>query len=96
MNPCPKDTIERMVKDGVKGTSSGDGLQQLLANQEGEGFTGVTKYYRAARAYNSGSVVDGTNLAVAASSTPCYASDVANWLTGWNGKNGECNGNALR
>ena len=42
-------------------------------------------YYRAARIYNSGQLPNPGVLEEAASSTRCYASDVANRLVGWNG-----------
>lgn len=71
-----------MIKDGTQGTSSGDGLQQLLAQQKAAGFDGVQAYYRTARAYNGGSVAASGNLSDGCC-TKSYASDVANRLTGW-------------
>jgi hypothetical protein len=82
-NPCPQDEVTQMISDGTAGTSSGDGLEQLLAQtQSALGDTGSRSFYAAARLYNSGSV-DYSNLDNGFSSTPCYASDVANRLTGW-------------
>ncbi|KAK3702426.1 hypothetical protein LTR37_014892 [Vermiconidia calcicola] len=47
-NICPKAKIDMMVKDGMAGTTYGDGLQQLYAQTTS---TGVAKYYQAARMY---------------------------------------------
>lgn len=78
-NPCPSSTITQMIRDGVAGTSSGDGLKQCLTES---GTTDVSMYYKAARIYNSGSIAAGGNLG-SGIATHCYASDVANRLTGW-------------
>ena len=77
--PCPSSTITQMIRDGAAGTSSGDGLKQCLAES---GATDVSMYYKAARIYNSGSIAAGGNLG-AGIATHCYASDIANRLTGW-------------
>lgn len=82
-NPCPQDEITQMITDGTAGTSSGDGLQQLISQAESVlGVTNAQAFYAAARLYNSGSA-DYSNLDDGLGSTPCYASDVANRLTGW-------------
>lgn len=82
-NPCPSNQVTQMISDGVAGTSSGDGVQQTLSQARGAtGDNGSRSYYAAARLYNSGSV-DYSNLNNGLGSTPCYASDVANRLTGW-------------
>lgn len=82
-NPCPQSEITQMIRDGTAGTSSGPGLEQLLAQARSAlSDSGSRSFYAAARLYNSGSV-DYTNLDNGFSSTPCYASDVANRLTGW-------------
>jgi hypothetical protein len=91
-NPCPASTITGMISDGVGGTPSGDGLAAIM-DQLSAGT--VTKkraysndttqaqlYYRAARTYNSGSIDASGDLGIGPG-TPCYASDVANRLTGW-------------
>jgi hypothetical protein len=78
-NPCPASEITQMIQDGTAGTSSGDGLAQCIT---ASGATDVSMYYKAARIYNSGSVAAGGNLG-AGIATHCYASDVANRLTGW-------------
>lgn len=76
------DQIEQMIKDGTMGThdvpGGGDGLQQTLQQA---GCDDVSKYYKAARIYNSGSI-SGEDLGAGAA-THCYASDIANRLTGW-------------
>ena len=82
-NPCPASEITQMINDGVSGTSSGDGLKQTFATASAAtGDSASRGYYAAARLYNSGSA-DYTNLDNGLGSTPCYASDVANRLTGW-------------
>ncbi|KAI1333123.1 putative muramidase [Xylariaceae sp. FL0255] len=83
VDPCPDSEITQMIEDGTAGTSSGNGLQQTLATGTSDvGSTNAQAYYIAARLYNSGSV-DTSNLDDGLGSTPCYASDVANRLTGW-------------
>ncbi|TQV91568.1 muramidase [Cordyceps javanica] len=82
-NPCPASQITQMIRDGASGTSSGDGLKQTLAKaQRDTGDNGSRKFYAGARIYNSGSA-DYSNLNNGLGSTPCYATDVANRLTGW-------------
>ncbi|KAL6712790.1 hypothetical protein ACLMJK_009631 [Lecanora helva] len=78
-NPCPAEIIEQMVQDGTGGTDWGDGLAQCINIA---GTDDVSAFYRAARIYNSGSIDVSGNLE-AGIATHCYASDVANRLTGW-------------
>ncbi|OKL58451.1 hypothetical protein UA08_06151 [Talaromyces atroroseus] len=78
-DPCPDSEIEGMISEGTAGTESGDGLANCINEA---GVSTVEAYYRAARIYNSGSVASSGDLGVGAG-TPCYASDVANRLTGW-------------
>jgi hypothetical protein len=90
-NPCPGSTIKQMILEGTGGTLSlpsggGDGLKQTLEQARADG---ARKYYRAARIYNSGSVHGSGNLE-AGIATHCYASDVANRLTGWTRAPTEC------
>ena len=59
-----------------------DGLKQALASASASAV--AQKTYQAARIYNSGSLGAGTNLAAGAA-TPCYASDIANRLSGFVG-----------
>lgn len=89
--PCPQEEISGMIQDGVGGTDTGNGLAAYLnevvdrakkvdiANMDGEV---AQVYYQAARLYNSGSI-DYSDLEQGFSSNPCYASDIANRLTGW-------------
>ncbi|KAM0258020.1 hypothetical protein ACHAQJ_004063 [Trichoderma viride] len=77
--PCPTATIYEMISEGTAGTSSGAGLAHCI-NQSGMGD--VSDYYRAVRIYNSGYVSNTGNLQ-SSIATHCYASDVANRLTGW-------------
>ncbi|OAQ69243.1 glycoside hydrolase [Pochonia chlamydosporia 170] len=83
-SPCASSDITRMISDGAAGTSSGDGLKQLLAKASGNtaGADDVRTFYAAARLYNSGSA-DYAQLGNGLGSTSCYASDIANRLTGW-------------
>ncbi|KAJ5238582.1 hypothetical protein N7468_003201 [Penicillium chermesinum] len=90
--PCPDSEILQMIKDGVEGTSAGPGLKQLVA-QEG-GSNQASSYYKAARAYNSGSVAPDGNLGQGGA-TPCYSSDIANRLLGWATGASTCNSNIV-
>ncbi|GAB1736034.1 hypothetical protein NU219Hw_g6088t1 [Hortaea werneckii] len=85
--PCPYSEIHQMIEDGTAGTSSGDGLQQILAAQTN---SDVSRFYRAARVYNGGSVDPSGDLGRGCC-TLCYASDVANRLTGWVDATHTCN-----
>ncbi|KAJ5113466.1 hypothetical protein N7456_002000 [Penicillium angulare] len=86
-NPCPYSEIKQMIVDGVEGTTDGDGLKQLIA-QEG-GSDDATSYYKAARCYNSGSIASDGNLGQGIA-THCYVSDVANRLLGWTSGTSSC------
>jgi hypothetical protein len=77
MTPCPASQITQMITDGTSGTATGDGLKQILAKQSG---TDAQAYYRSSRVYNSGSIAGPLEGGIA---THCYASDIANRLTGW-------------
>lgn len=81
-SPCPSSQIFGMVFEGVGGTSTGDGLAGIL-NQLASSSNDAQAYYRAARQYNTGSIGQDGNLDEGGSSTNCYASDIANRLTGW-------------
>jgi hypothetical protein len=90
VNPCPHNQVAQMIRDGVAGTSYGDGLQQTLTRAQA--FTGNNSgraYYAAARLYNSGSA-NYNDLNDGLGSTACYASDVANRLTGWSLSASQC------
>ncbi|KAF7559299.1 hypothetical protein G7046_g4853 [Stylonectria norvegica] len=91
ISPCPQPSILAMIRDGTAGTPDGDGLQQTLAATSAViGNTESRAVYAAARMYNSGSV-DYTNLNNAFTSRGCYATDVANRLTGWTLATSSCN-----
>ncbi|KAF1825955.1 uncharacterized protein K489DRAFT_312369, partial [Dissoconium aciculare CBS 342.82] len=77
--PCPAEDIRQMIEDGVMGTASGDGLVQIMQKQ---GKDDHSRWYRAARMYNGGSI-DPTGDLDAGCCTLSYASDIANRLTGW-------------
>jgi hypothetical protein len=79
LTPCPSDQIHQMIVDGVQGTATGDGLKGCLEKANADD---ATKYYKAARIYNSGSVDASQNLGQGVA-THCYVSDVANRLLGW-------------
>ncbi|KAF2483044.1 hypothetical protein BDY17DRAFT_250715, partial [Neohortaea acidophila] len=83
--PCPNSEIVQMIKDGTDGTSSGDGLQQCLS--QSPGTTLSQKVYQAATIYNSGNLPANLDDNT---STKCYASDVANRLTGWTTAQTKC------
>ncbi|EMC91759.1 hypothetical protein BAUCODRAFT_49760, partial [Baudoinia panamericana UAMH 10762] len=78
-NPCPSSEITQMITDGTEGTAAGDGLVQTLSEANA---SDVSKYYKAARIYNSGSIAS-SGLLQDGIATHCYASDIANRLTGW-------------
>ncbi|KAJ3498986.1 hypothetical protein NLG97_g695 [Lecanicillium saksenae] len=82
--PCPKSTIEQMIREGTAGTRDGDGLAQCL---NAAGRSDVSAYYRAARMYNSGDIPGDLN----SDGTRCYANDIANRLTGWVNAGSKCN-----
>ncbi|OXV06530.1 hypothetical protein Egran_05702 [Elaphomyces granulatus] len=86
LNPCPEHQIIQMITDGVVGTNSGDGLGGIL-KQEG---VDSQAFYKTARIYNSGSVASSGNLEDG-DAKHCYASNIANWLTGWSGMPKSCN-----
>jgi hypothetical protein len=83
-NPCPKSEIHQMIVDGTRGTKSGSGLAALIDKaQKHLGDHDIARiFYSASRLYNSGSI-DWKNLDNAEGATACYASDIANRLTGW-------------
>ena len=83
VEPCPASEITQMITDGTAGTSAGPGLATLL-NQAQAAISDSSSraFYAAGRLYNSGSA-DYSNLDDGLGSTACYASDVANRLTGW-------------
>lgn len=78
-SPCPMQEITQMITDGAGGTPAGDGLKQTLSQAAS---SDVSQFYKAARIYNSGSVASDGKLEDGIA-THCYASDVANRLTGW-------------
>ncbi|KAI4856150.1 putative muramidase, partial [Aureobasidium sp. EXF-8846] len=86
-NPCPTSEIEQMIVDGTTGTTSGDGLVQCLSQAAA---SDVSQYYRAARIYNGGYSGFHANDLGTGCCTLCYASDVANRLTGWSSGPSQC------
>jgi hypothetical protein len=83
-NPCPASEIQQMIQDGTAGTSSGDGLKQLLAQAQPHDTSNTLsqQVYIAARLYNSGSA-DYANLNDPVGATASYVNDIANRLHGW-------------
>lgn len=82
---CSDAEIVQMIRDGSIGTaySGGYGLATLINMAD---RTTVAGFYRAARLYNSGAYsLESTDNLVSTSgaATSCYASDIANRLTGW-------------
>lgn len=76
--PCPDDMIKGMISEGA-GIGLEFGLGQAI---EQSGASDVSKYYKAARIYNSGSVASSGNLGDGIA-THCYSTDIANRLLGW-------------
>lgn len=76
--PCPDSTISLMIDEGL-GIGLDFGIQQAIQKS---GSTGVDKYYKASRIYNSGSIAPSGNLGGGVA-THCYSSDIANRLQGW-------------
>ncbi|KEF52297.1 uncharacterized protein A1O9_11537 [Exophiala aquamarina CBS 119918] len=74
LNPCPGSHIFGMIHEGVRGTMDGDGIAGVLNKVATCDDAGQ---------YISGSIPDETRLEIAGLSTACYASDIANRLTGW-------------
>jgi hypothetical protein len=89
LNPCPKDMITAMVHDGVFGSAvqPDNGFLPLMKSKGG---VNTKNYYLAAKMYNSGVNSDLVSLSISSSGTPCYASDIANRLTGWTGGQSSC------
>lgn len=77
--PCPRKVIARMIREGSAGTDAGDGLAQCINKSAADD---TTAFYQAARIYNSGSIDPSGDLGRGVA-THCYASDIANRLTGW-------------
>jgi hypothetical protein len=71
--------ITQMITDGTTGPQ---GLQQCLGAAPA-GKTQAEGFYQAARFYNAG-LSSGVSDLGAPGATRCYASDIANRLTGWN------------
>ena len=77
--PCPSSTISKMISDGTAGTASGPGLSQIISQISGND---ASVYYKAARIWNSGSIDVSGDLGKGIA-VHCFASDIANRLTGW-------------
>ncbi|CEJ93752.1 hypothetical protein VHEMI09322 [[Torrubiella] hemipterigena] len=88
--PCPQATIKQMIKDGLEGTQFGDGLKQTIAQGAKQlNAKGAQAVYAGARGYNSGSIKTG-DLNFKFKATACYATDIANRLTGWIASPSKC------
>ena len=85
-NPCPDGTIAQMISEGTGGTAAGGGLAQAINQAGGQD---VSAFYKAARIYDSGKVDASGDLGKGIA-THCYASDIANRLTGWVRANTTC------
>lgn len=94
-DPCPEETIRGMIREGTKGAfKEANSLIYALAvaiegsvdksgnNRASAEKTDASRFYRAARVYNSGSIDPSGDLGKGIA-TRCYASDIANRLTGW-------------
>ncbi|KAL9583630.1 MAG: hypothetical protein Q9212_002595 [Teloschistes hypoglaucus] len=97
--PCPYTAIEEMIREGSAGTTDAMGTPQMglvEAWREAVGrLDGASRWYRASRIYNSGSVDPSGDLGMGVA-THCYASDVANRLTGWTLAEDRCDGAGRR
>jgi hypothetical protein len=91
LNPCPSNMINAMIRDGVYGSAS-QPENGFLPLMKSKGGVNIKNYYIAAKMYNSGVNSDLVSLSVSASGTACYASDIANRLTGWTGGGSTCPG----
>ncbi|PGH12519.1 hypothetical protein AJ80_06680 [Polytolypa hystricis UAMH7299] len=60
-NPCPNSMITQMIRDGCYGIASGLGLRTAVDRVGGKG---AEELYKAARVYNSGSIIDTRRLEV--------------------------------
>ncbi|ORY10318.1 hypothetical protein BCR34DRAFT_588659 [Clohesyomyces aquaticus] len=89
-NPCPKDTITTMIMEGA-GVGNDFGLKQTIELSKA---SDVSKYYKGARIFNSGSLPAGGNLGGGVA-THCYASDIANRLIGWASDSTSCSEGAI-
>ncbi len=89
--PCPSDQISAMILEGTSGTDSGNGLANCINTAAGLGGSGAEAYYWAARIYNTGSYIAGSDLSAPPAGTSCYATDIANRLLGWAGPDSPCN-----
>jgi hypothetical protein len=90
ISPCSANDIRAMIHEGTAGEGLRTSLKESLS-----AFSTTTddsKYYIAARRYNSGSQVTNPNLGHSA--TACYASDIANRLIKPFGQS-SCNNNAV-
>ncbi|KAF7197940.1 hypothetical protein HII31_00654 [Pseudocercospora fuligena] len=88
--PCPYGEIAQMLNDGTASNEAGVNLKDLIA---ASGKNDVSKYYIAARMYNSGphSIPEDQELS-GPGANPCYAADIANRLLGYVG--GSCGAQA--
>ncbi len=79
---CPTEMILQMIVDGTAHNSADMGYQDLITKS---GKQDVSKFYMAARMYNSGPSSLGANgdLSGSSTGTPSYSSDIANRLLGW-------------
>ncbi|KAF2859697.1 hypothetical protein K470DRAFT_218798 [Piedraia hortae CBS 480.64] len=88
--PCPLDRLQGMITDGVQGTASSS-VYSLQGGIAQAGSTDVSRFYKAARIYNSGSIPAGGDLtSTAGAATNCYSSDIANRLVGWTSEVSGC------
>jgi len=81
-----------MIQDSIARTASRDGLKQCLVET---GTSDVSMYYKAAQIYNSGSINKSSNLGLGIT-TYCYASNIANRLTGWSSRPSGCDKDTIR
>ncbi|KIW18037.1 hypothetical protein PV08_02324 [Exophiala spinifera] len=86
VSPCPQASIYQMIVDGTAAQVDGPTLINALNKaQQLADCEPAQAFYRASRLYNSGlnSLQTSLDLGSETSGTRCYASDIANRLTGW-------------
>ncbi|KAF2861745.1 hypothetical protein K470DRAFT_293997 [Piedraia hortae CBS 480.64] len=88
--PCPAEEIQGMITEGMQGTASSS-TYALHGGISQAAHVDVSRFYKAAKIYNSGSIPTGGDLtSTAGAATYCYSSDIANPLVGWTSGTSGC------
>ncbi|KAF2814726.1 uncharacterized protein BDZ99DRAFT_408085 [Mytilinidion resinicola] len=89
----PENSIEQMIRDGVRGVGEVPGLAGYLNGISWIQNAEFGNPYLAAHLYNAGSATGGGNLGVIEGGnkkSKVYASDISSRLTGWDGGYAGC------